>query len=432
MASAKREDENVATWERWANAATWKRGGQHAASSLVVPAACLSACTCASTCSPPTSDDESIEWPPSPGDTPRLWKPPGRCSSPCKWTTYFNNIHNCDAYVEAHEFTDKRSSDRVIRIADRIAPPVISTPPMSMQSASAAWLPPAPPSSVPPKLLQTMLPFTQDDLEQARRAAVARARTHAKARAAQFKKEEDEEETEEDGEEMDDGETGLMAPRAHVGAGGWQHRREMSDGQQKVLVAATEEGLTLTRQNLPTPPIVRNTFIEVPVALPLSSRFSRLRRAASCPAGGERVAADCCSMLAQEESEDEAAVVAMGAPELLPQMQPLELAGLSVGSMKHGSRRCKPCVFVHTEEGCANGTDCPFCHACGPGEKRRQQKAKQQHRKRRLLRQRQAAKEKEVIALLQFATEEVHAEVYQPFTEYQHHVSMQGAGMSCL
>eukprot|EP00419_Tripos_fusus_P078700 CAMPEP_0172940336 /NCGR_PEP_ID=MMETSP1075-20121228/223983_1 /TAXON_ID=2916 /ORGANISM="Ceratium fusus, Strain PA161109" /LENGTH=314 /DNA_ID=CAMNT_0013801731 /DNA_START=394 /DNA_END=1337 /DNA_ORIENTATION=- len=194
MASARREGESVATWERWANAATWKRGGQHAASSLVVPAACLSACTCASTCSPSTSDGESIEWPPSPGDTPRLWKPPGRCSSPCKWTTDFNNIHNCDAYVEAHEFTDKRSSDRVIRIADRIAPPVISTPPMSMQSASAAWLPPAPPSSVPPKLLQTMLPFTQDDLEQARRAAVARARTHAKARAAQFKKEEDEEE----------------------------------------------------------------------------------------------------------------------------------------------------------------------------------------------------------------------------------------------
>mmetsp|Transcript_67970 Transcript_67970/g.131229 ORF Transcript_67970/g.131229 Transcript_67970/m.131229 type:complete len:432 (-) Transcript_67970:211-1506(-) len=431
MASARSEGESVATWERWANAATWKREGQHAASSLVVPAACLSACTCASTCSPSTSDGESIEWPPSPGDTPRLWKPPGRCSSPCRWTTDLSSVSNCDAYVDAHDCNGKRSSDCVIRIAGRIAPPVISTPPMSMQSASFAWLPPTPAPSEPPMLPQTMLPFTEDIFEQAHMATVAREGAHAKARAACSEQEEEVEETK-DGEEMDDGETGLMAPRAHVGAGGWQHRREMSDGQQKVLVAATEEGLTLTRQNLPTPPIVRNTFIEAPVALPLSSRFSRLRRAASCPAGGERVAADCCSMLAQEESEDEAAVVAVGAPELLPQMQPLELAGLSVGSMKHGSRRCKPCVFVHTEEGCANGTDCPFCHACGPGEKRRQQKAKQQHRKRRLLRQRQAAKEKEVIALLQFATEEVHAEVFQPFTEYQHNVSMQGTGMCFL
>mmetsp|Transcript_67971 Transcript_67971/g.131235 ORF Transcript_67971/g.131235 Transcript_67971/m.131235 type:complete len:429 (-) Transcript_67971:211-1497(-) len=428
MASARSEGESVATWERWANAATWKREGQHAASSLVVPAACLSACTCASTCSPSTSDGESIEWPPSPGDTPRLWKPPGRCSSPCRWTADFSSISYCDAYVEAHECTDKKSSDFVIRIADLIAPPVMSMPPVSMQSASSAWLPPTPAPSVPPKLPQTMLPFTQDNLVQAHAAAVARAGAHVKVRAGRSKKEAEEEETEEDGEEMDDGEKGLIAP----GAGGWQHRRAMSDGQQKVPAVATQEGFMLPMQNLPTPLIVRNTFIEAPVALPLSSRFSRLRRAASCPAGGERVAADCCSMLAQEESEDEAAVVAVGAPELLPQMQPLELAGLSVGSMKHGSRRCKPCVFVHTEEGCANGTDCPFCHACGPGEKRRQQKAKQQHRKRRLLRQRQAAKEKEVIALLQFATEEVHAEVFQPFTEYQHNVSMQGTGMCFL
>jgi len=248
-----------------------------------------------------------------------------------------------------------------------------------------------------------MLPFTEDIFEQAHMATVAREGAHAKARAACSEQEEEVEETK-DGEEMDDGERGLMAPR--TGASGWQHRRAMSDGQQTVLAAATQEGLTLPRQNLPTPLIVRSTFIEAPVALPLSSCFSRLRRATSCPAGGQRGAANRCSMSAPEESEDEAAVVATGASELLPQMQPLELAALSMGSMKHdGSRRCKPCAFVHTEAGCANGTACPFCHACIPGEKRRRQKAKEQYRRQRLLRQRQAAEGKEVTAPLHFATE---------------------------
>jgi len=245
-----------------------------------------------------------------------------------------------------------------------------------------------------------MLPFTEDIFEQAHMATVAREGAHAKARAACSEQEEEVEETK-DGEEMDDGERGLMAPR--TGASGWQHRRAMSDGQQTVLAAATQEGLTLPRQNLPTPLIVRSTFIEAPVALPLLSRFSRLRRSASCPAGGQRGAANCCSLLVLEGSEDEAAMVVAGAPELLPQMQPLELTALSVGSMKHdGSRRCKPCAFVHTEAGCGNGSACPFCHACSPGEKRRRQKAKDQYRKQR--RQRQAAEGKEVTATLQFAT----------------------------
>jgi len=253
---------------------------------------------------------------------------------------------------------------------------------------------------------------------------------HAKARATNSRKEEhaeeekEEEEIKGDMKETDHGEKGVMAPRAHEEARGWQLRRAISDCQHEVLAAATQEGLTLPKQNLPTPLIVRKTFIEVPVALPLSSRFSRLRRAASCPAGGQRDAADRCSMSALEESEDEAAVVAVGAaPQLseahwMPQMQPLELATLSVGSEKHGSRRCKPCAFVHTDTGCANGAACPFCHACSPGEKRRRQKAKVQHRKRRLFFQRQAEEGNEVTAQLQVSTGAAHAEVHQPVTEY--------------
>jgi len=254
----------------------------------------------------------------------------------------------------------------------------------------------------------------QDKLERAHAAAAARARAHAQVRSARSKKEtqeeeENDEETEEDGEDADDGQKGVVALRAHGQADGLQHHRAISDGQQHVLAVATQKRLTLPRQNLPTPLIVRKTFIEAPVALPLSSRFSRLRRSASCPAGGQHCEADSCSMSALEESEDEALVVAAGdvpqSPEArwMPHMQPCELAASSVGSAKHASRRCKPCAFIHTDAGCANSTACPFCHACSPGEKRRRQKAKAQHRKRRLLQQRQAAEEKEVTTQLQIA-----------------------------
>merc|ERR1712032_1748428 len=43
----------------------------------------------------------------------------------------------------------------------------------------------------------------------------------------------------------------------------------------------------------------------------------------------------------------------------------------SVGSARHFIRRCKPCAFVHTVKGCAEGANCQFCHLCPPGEKRR-------------------------------------------------------------
>lgn len=45
----------------------------------------------------------------------------------------------------------------------------------------------------------------------------------------------------------------------------------------------------------------------------------------------------------------------------------------SAGSAGHRKGRCKPCAFIHTE-GCSNGSACPFCHLCPPGEKQRRKK----------------------------------------------------------
>jgi hypothetical protein len=50
------------------------------------------------------------------------------------------------------------------------------------------------------------------------------------------------------------------------------------------------------------------------------------------------------------------------------------------GSMNHGIGRCKPCAFVHTK-GCGNGFECPFCHLCAPGEKKKRRKDKLEARR---------------------------------------------------
>jgi len=51
----------------------------------------------------------------------------------------------------------------------------------------------------------------------------------------------------------------------------------------------------------------------------------------------------------------------------------------TVGSLGHKTRNCKPCAFLHTK-GCENGIDCPFCHLCKPGEKKRRLKEKKEQR----------------------------------------------------
>jgi len=45
----------------------------------------------------------------------------------------------------------------------------------------------------------------------------------------------------------------------------------------------------------------------------------------------------------------------------------------TVGSAGHRLGNCKPCAFMHTK-GCGNGVECPFCHVCAPGERKRRQK----------------------------------------------------------
>lgn len=42
----------------------------------------------------------------------------------------------------------------------------------------------------------------------------------------------------------------------------------------------------------------------------------------------------------------------------------------SEGSRGHQMGNCRPCAFIWKDEGCANGTSCPFCHLCPPGERR--------------------------------------------------------------
>eukprot|EP00930_Biecheleria_cincta_P002932 TRINITY_DN103888_c0_g1_i1.p1 TRINITY_DN103888_c0_g1~~TRINITY_DN103888_c0_g1_i1.p1 ORF type:complete len:401 (+),score=46.15 TRINITY_DN103888_c0_g1_i1:55-1257(+) len=52
----------------------------------------------------------------------------------------------------------------------------------------------------------------------------------------------------------------------------------------------------------------------------------------------------------------------------------------SVGSAGHNTGDCKPCAFIHTK-GCEGGKQCPFCHLCEPGEKKRRQKTKRAYKR---------------------------------------------------
>eukprot|EP00929_Paragymnodinium_shiwhaense_P121017 TRINITY_DN9313_c0_g1_i2.p1 TRINITY_DN9313_c0_g1~~TRINITY_DN9313_c0_g1_i2.p1 ORF type:complete len:808 (+),score=180.55 TRINITY_DN9313_c0_g1_i2:170-2593(+) len=54
----------------------------------------------------------------------------------------------------------------------------------------------------------------------------------------------------------------------------------------------------------------------------------------------------------------------------------------SRGSDGHHQGMCKPCAFVFEEAGgCRNGADCPFCHLCEPGERKRRKKERKEQRR---------------------------------------------------
>lgn len=52
----------------------------------------------------------------------------------------------------------------------------------------------------------------------------------------------------------------------------------------------------------------------------------------------------------------------------------------TMGSRGHRFGTCRPCAFLHTK-GCANNTECEFCHLCEPGEKKRRAKQRQMVRR---------------------------------------------------
>jgi len=52
----------------------------------------------------------------------------------------------------------------------------------------------------------------------------------------------------------------------------------------------------------------------------------------------------------------------------------------TLGSAMHRFGTCKPCAFLYTK-GCVNATQCPFCHLCDAGEKKRRQKEKKDQRR---------------------------------------------------
>jgi hypothetical protein len=52
----------------------------------------------------------------------------------------------------------------------------------------------------------------------------------------------------------------------------------------------------------------------------------------------------------------------------------------TIGSAGHHTGQCKPCAFFHTK-GCGNGTQCSFCHLCGPDEKKKRKSDKKELRR---------------------------------------------------
>jgi len=139
--------------------------------------------------------------------------------------------------------------------------------------------------------------------------------------------------------------------------------------------------------------IVRNTFLDFQIQRPESlDGFLDERHIRSAP--GSRLE-DVCGTYCQAPQSSEAshATAAMQHHNLAPgtgRTNMLQLAELisepqlgsdtlpTMGSRLHGSGGCKPCAFIWKEPGCENGINCPFCHLCDSGEKKRRAKEKKE------------------------------------------------------
>lgn len=140
--------------------------------------------------------------------------------------------------------------------------------------------------------------------------------------------------------------------------------------------------------------VVENTFIELVDDEPAASikelqGFLKLRRSHSCPGSlwhdATAAVVECCANFVQNRTAVDVATTGTQTDtdgQKTDGKRPAESSPTnshpdwSVGTMWHGTGRCRPCVFLHKDKGCVNGLDCTFCHACDAQEKRRRQKAR--------------------------------------------------------
>jgi len=205
--------------------------------------------------------------------------------------------------------------------------------------------------------------------------------------------------------------------------------RSTSTGSSSPLPTTPEGKIAyggLPDYEYPVPLFVRNTFIDADVPRPISlDEFFEERRVHSCPVetptyfgseveaagipGGTQAFAAGSPMVDSVWAATAAAYAAAAAATrclMQPMMSPspghampippqsigtqapiLRLADAiaepelgspampTMGSAGHHLGNCKPCAFSYTR-GCGNGTECPFCHLCPEGEKKRRQKVK--------------------------------------------------------
>eukprot|EP00440_Ansanella_granifera_P049946 gb/GFBE01054125.1/.p1 GENE.gb/GFBE01054125.1/~~gb/GFBE01054125.1/.p1 ORF type:complete len:192 (+),score=43.12 gb/GFBE01054125.1/:1-576(+) len=141
----------------------------------------------------------------------------------------------------------------------------------------------------------------------------------------------------------------------------------------------TISSVSTADSNGSVPVCVRNTFIDLQIGRPPSlDEFFRERLTHSAPGSKIEEVVEASPKVICEEPQQ--------APVLLL-AEALKLSGptssgaqkeqqYSIGSAGHGTGECHPCAFFWKDKGCSSGSDCNFCHMCGPGEKKRRQKEK--------------------------------------------------------